>query len=58
MNHGGFDEYDLSTGYENFTIDFDTKCGGGIQFSLMDEWFKRTWVSRWIIPESRVHGKT
>ncbi len=57
MNHGGFDEYDQ--GLTNMRIlqsIFDTQCGGGIQFSLTDEWFKRTWVADPLDynPDSRV----
>jgi hypothetical protein len=46
MNHGGFDE--LSQGETNMrllkTIS-DAKLGGGIHFSWLDEWFKKTWIT-------------
>jgi len=46
MNHGGFDEE--NQGLTNIrimkTIE-STNCGGGFQFSWMDEWFKRTWLT-------------
>ncbi len=46
MNHGGFDEYNQGqTNLRLLQTIADTQCGGGIQFSLLDEWFKRTWVS-------------
>jgi len=46
MNHGGFDE--LSQGEINIRLLNSikkSKAGGGIQFSWMDEWFKRTWIT-------------
>lgn len=57
MNHGGFDE--AEQGETNIrilkTIE-STGCGGGIHFSWIDEWFKRTWITDPLdyIPESRV----
>jgi len=57
MNHGGFDEYNQGgTDIRLLQTIKDTNCGGGIQFSLMDEWFKRTWITDPIdyIPESRI----
>lgn len=46
MNHGGFDE--RAQGDVNMRL-LQTlqkaKTGGGIQFSWMDEWFKRTWIT-------------
>lgn len=45
MNHGGFDEKDQ--GLNNLRILNTIRsagAGGGIQFSWLDEWFKRTWV--------------
>jgi len=45
MNHGGFNE--IEQGEIDIrllhTIEY-ANCGGGIQFSWIDEWFKRTWV--------------
>lgn len=46
MNHGGFDEY--NQGQTNIRMLGNMRsanCGGGIQFSWIDEWFKRTWVT-------------
>ena len=57
MNHGGFDEYNQGlTDMRILQSIFDSQCGGGIQFSLTDEWFKRTWVADPLdyTPESRV----
>lgn len=57
LNHGGFDE--TNQGHANLrmleTIR-NTSCGGGIQFSWIDEWFKRTWITDPIdnIAESRI----
>lgn len=46
MNHGGFDEVGQgNTVVRMFKSLETTGCGGGIQFSWMDEWFKRTWVT-------------
>jgi hypothetical protein len=46
MHHGSFDE--LEQGETNIrllkTIE-SAGCGGGMQFSWLDEWFKRTWVT-------------
>ena len=46
MNHGGFDE--LGQGETNLRLLNSIKTangGGGIQFSWMDEWFKKTWIN-------------
>jgi hypothetical protein len=46
MNHGGFDE--LSQGETDIRLlnNIKTaKTGGGIQFSWIDEWFKKTWIT-------------
>lgn len=46
MNHGGFDEYNQGlTNVRMLNTIENTNCGGGIQFSWLDEWFKRTWVT-------------
>jgi hypothetical protein len=46
MNHGGLDE--IQEGY-NFIRILDNLtqagCGGGIAFEMIDEWFKRTWIT-------------
>lgn len=46
LNHGGYSE--LEQGERNYRI-FKTfvaaNCAGGIQFSWIDEWFKRTWIT-------------
>jgi hypothetical protein len=46
MNHGGFDE--VGQGETDMRILNTIKTangGGGIQFSWIDEWFKRTWIT-------------
>ncbi len=46
MNHGGFSEF--KQGNTNVRIlqnIYDLGIGGGIQFSWIDEWFKRTWIT-------------
>lgn len=46
MHHGGFDE--RAQGETNLRLLGNIEqsgCGGGIQFALMDEWFKRTWIT-------------
>jgi hypothetical protein len=46
MNHGGFDEYSQGLADLRLLNCIRTSdCAGGIQFALMDEWFKRTWVA-------------
>lgn len=57
MNHGGFDEY--NQGLTNIRLLESIRssgCGGGIQFSWIDEWFKKTWITDPIdyLPESRI----
>jgi hypothetical protein len=57
MNHGGFDEY--HQGLTNIRLLQSVKAsgsGGGIQFSWIDEWFKRTWITDPIdyIADSRI----
>jgi hypothetical protein len=46
MNHGGLSENEQGL----FTIRMldnirEAGCAGGIQFSLIDEWFKQTWIT-------------
>ncbi|MFC2120817.1 Ig-like domain-containing protein [Bacteroidota bacterium] len=46
MNQGGFDQ--RSQGETNIRLlqtIRDAECGGGMQFSWIDEWFKRTWFT-------------
>ncbi len=46
MHHGGFDEYEQGETNIRMLKSIETaECGGGMQFSWMDEWFKRTWVT-------------
>jgi hypothetical protein len=57
MNHGGFDEYNQGLANLRLLNCIRTAgCAGGIQFSFMDEWFKRTWVAdpTDYLPESRI----
>ncbi len=46
IHHGGADEQEQ--GRHNIRLlrnILTAGCGGGIQFALMDEWFKRTWIT-------------
>lgn len=57
MNHGGFDEQNQGeTNIRMLQTIESANCGGGIQFSWIDEWFKRTWITDYIDynPDSRV----
>lgn len=57
MNHGGFDEYNQGLTNIRLLESIRTSgCGGGIQFSWIDEWFKKTWITDPIdyMPESRI----
>lgn len=57
MNHGGFDTYNQGlTDIRLLNTIKNTSCGGGIQFSWMDEWFKKTWIADPIdyIADSRI----
>ena len=46
MHHGGISEQEQ--GFHNIRM-FDnieySGCAGGVQFSLIDEWFKQTWIT-------------
>lgn len=46
MNHGGLNEYEQGeTNIRLLNNIEESNCGGGIQFSWIDEWFKRTWIT-------------
>jgi len=46
MHHGGFDEYQQGETNIRLLKTIETAgLGGGMQFSWIDEWFKRTWVT-------------
>ena len=46
MNHGGFDEWQQGeVNMRMYGNVIQSGCGGGIMFSWIDEWFKRTWVT-------------
>ncbi len=46
MNHGGFDEWGQGdTNIRMYGNIMEANCGGGIMFSWIDEWFKRTWIT-------------
>jgi hypothetical protein len=45
MNHGGFSELEQGkTDIRLLKSVLSAGCAGGIQFSWIDEWFKRTWI--------------
>jgi hypothetical protein len=57
IHHGGSDEQEQGRFNLRMMQNILTSgCGGGIQFALMDEWFKRTWITDPLDfdPESRI----
>jgi len=57
MNHGGQDEIEQgNTDLRLFKNIEDSDCAGGIEFSWIDEWFKRTWITDPIdyMPDRRI----
>jgi len=54
MNHGGMTEE--QQGRYNLRMlnnIYNTDCGGGVMFSWMDEWFKRTWITNPVSSDGR-----
>ncbi len=46
MNHGGSSEVEQGLNFLRLLDNIEEAgCAGGIQFSLLDEWFKRTWIT-------------
>lgn len=46
MNHGGFDEWEQGELNMRMLQSIETaNTGGGIYFSIIDEWFKNTWIN-------------
>ncbi|TVQ17638.1 MAG: T9SS C-terminal target domain-containing protein [Bacteroidetes bacterium] len=46
MNHGGFDEWEQGNMNLRLLKSIETaNAGGGIYFSIIDEWFKTTWIN-------------
>lgn len=45
MHHGGFDEWEQGDINIRLLKSIEeANCGGGIQFALLDEWFKKSWI--------------
>lgn len=58
MHHGGNSEVDQGLNFLRLLDNIkEEDCAGGIQFSWIDEWFKRTWITDPIDynPEARVN---
>ena len=53
MNHGGLDEVQQGH-YNNRMLHniYDTDCGGGMLFALFDEWFKNSWITSPLNPDT------
>jgi len=46
MNHGGMDEVQEGLNFIRIMDNIQASgCGGGIEFEMIDEWFKRTWIT-------------
>ena len=46
MNHGGMDEVQEGLNFIRIMDNIQASgCGGGIAFEMIDEWFKRTWIT-------------
>jgi hypothetical protein len=46
LNHGGFDEWEQGEMNVRLLKSIETaNTGGGIYFSIIDEWFKNTWIN-------------
>jgi hypothetical protein len=46
LNHGGFDEWEQGDMNIRLLKSIETaNTGGGIYFSIIDEWFKNTWIN-------------
>ena len=57
MNHGGNSEVEQGLNFLRLLDNMkEANCAGGIQFSWIDEWFKRTWITDPIDfnPEARI----
>jgi hypothetical protein len=54
MNHGGMTEEQQGNANMRMLRNiYDTNCGGGVMFSWMDEWFKRTWITNPVVSDRR-----
>lgn len=47
MNYGGFDEYQQAEANSNlFKSILNSNLAGGIHFAWIDEWYKKTWITK------------